>query len=110
MEQNMGRRPYAETMTLSDDAIGVVSMSAKNSTHILIYFDKKCTDALGCDRVCFNKKELTVRMATIDDRGIKLSGRDNASLIGIDVDDAHSMAGLYEMVDEGKYFKLYRFE
>lgn len=102
----MGRRPKTFDLQLSDDAIGIVTITNPYPNKSLLYFDKACTKELNTEYIMFNKRNLTIHQATIDEKGYKLSiNKSGQSHI---TPAADLEPGYYEMVLENKEYKLYK--
>jgi len=105
---------------LSDDAIGIVTIknneyfafrkSGKNSVsninhNSIIHFDKACLNELNCERIVFDRNMLILNEATIcDNKTFKLC----SGSITLAMPNRDEIEGQYEMVKEGKGYKLYK--
>lgn len=103
-----GRKAYSDTHKLSEDAIGAVHIY-KNGSCITVHLDQECRNAIGTPSVIFGRHNMTISPATLEKEGLKISanGTFGCSANKIAGDD---ILGVYEMVEEGKHFKLYRIE
>ena len=108
----MGRRgpkKYSEKHKLSEDAIGAVHIYKNKGARITVHLDKECIDAIGARGVIFGRHNMTLTPATVEKEGFHITANGNfgCSVNKISGDD---ICGVYEMVEEGKHFKLYRIE
>jgi hypothetical protein len=104
---------FSKVGLINDDAIGIVSITnvtQHGNTYNQLFFDKNCNSKINCDYISFDKKNLTVKIRPIENKGAyKLSQSKHGGHITVPP-PVQDITGYYEMVDEGEYFKLYKIE
>ena len=82
-----------------------------NSTPSMsIYFGSKLHKVIGEDDIVFDVVGMRFRYATIDDKKTQKVLLRNNKIICIPYNGDDSIQGVYEVEDEGKWFKLYKVE
>lgn len=103
----MGRKKLSEMVDLSDDAIGIVTITLTKNNSVCIYMDADVLKEIDCDTLIFNRHNKTIRPATLDENGHKINSSMSGGTSTFKINAPEELPGRYELVKEDKVYKLY---
>ena len=109
----MSRAKNSEVYGLSEDAIGLATITTNKQGAITVYIDKDVVKHLDCERITFGRHAMSIKEATLDQTGHKLSTRNTGGGCSFTIGkfaNVEDYLGMYEVIGTDKGVKLVRKE